>query len=672
MFLLAGLVGAPALAGVHPAEDPFRVNGSVTDLAGVLTPGEITQIESSLGDLGDSVSVDLFVVYVETFTGEGADNWANEAAEISGMGMNDLLLAVAVEDRNWSISADNNSDLGPDEAQRVFVASGERDLANDDWGQAPITYAEAIEAHLTQVAQPAPGPAQTGGGFDFLPLALLLAAGAGLVAFFFSRRKKEPAKPAESGRLEDMPLPELSRRAGSALVQVDNELRASEQELGFAQAQFGLQATESFSRAIASAKKDATAAFEAQKKLDDTTPDTDQEKRNYYLTIIRISEKVHAALMAEKKSFEELRAMESRAGEVLDQMGTRASEVASRVEGARSVISSLQGQYTPSALASVSTNPDQAEALLTSATKAITAGKERLAADDRSSAVVNARIAEQAIDSAAKLLDAVNGANTALKEASPKIEAALESITADVRDANRLAPSDQKVVAARDAAQLAIAAGVEAQEGGDPLAALDALGSAEARLDKALEGYRQQAEVVTRTRSLYNQRVEGVRSRVARADALVTANRGAMDTRPRTLASEAARYLADAEGLRDHDPQRALEALEQAGRLASDAIRVAEQQRDDFPWKDSHRRGGGGGVDMGSLILGGILSDMFDSSPRRRGGGSWGGGGGLWGSGGGSWGGGRPSSRGGFGGSFGSGGFGGGGGGSRGGGGGRF
>lgn len=661
LFLLGGLAGGPAVAGaIRPVEDPFMVNGRVSDLAGVLTRGEVTEITTAIDSLGENASIDLFVVYVDTYTGSSPADWAGDTAELSGMGRNDVLLTVAVEDRMWSISTDNDSALTQGDAEELFVTSGERDLARDDWAQAPISYAQAIESHLVD---PNPPPGAPGGAAQPVNFGLILAitAGVAAVAYFLirGRRSKHPEKVSGS-KLEQLPLPELSKRAGAALVQVDNELRSSEQELGFAQAQFGLQATESYSRTLAQAKKDATAAFEAQKKLDDTVPDTDAEKRKYYLTIINISEKVHQALMAEKKSFDELRAMESRAGEVLEQMGTRADEVAARVEGARSVVASLSGQYTPSALASVSENPDQADSLLHSARQAITAGQERLAAEDRSSAVVNARIAEQAIDSAAKLLDEVNGANTALKEAGPKLEAALESITADVRDANRLAPSDQNVVAARDAAQLAIESGISAQEGGDPLAALQQLGTAEARLDKVLEGYRQRAEVVSRTQGLFDQQVDAVRHRVARADALVTANRGAMDTRPRTLASEAARYLADAESLRSTDPERALAALNQAGKLASDAIRVAEQQRDDFPWKNSTRGGGGGGgIDVGSLILGGILSDMLDPSPRsrgRRGGGSWGGGGGgLWGSGGGSWGSSRPSSRGSFGGSFGGG-----------------
>nr|NLD41578.1 TPM domain-containing protein [Actinomycetales bacterium] len=287
-----------------------------------------------------------------------------------------------------------------------------------------------------------------------------------------------------------------------------------------------------------------------------------------------------------------------------------------------------------------------------------------------SAAVVNARIAEQAIGNAAKLLDQVHGANEALEDAGPKISEALESITMDVRDANRLASSDQNVVAARDAAQLAIASGMEAQKGGDPLAALQQLGVAEARLDRVLEKYREHAEVTSRNQRLYDQQIQGVRHLVQRADSLVTANRGAMDTRPRTLASEAARYLADAEGLRRSDPEKALAALGQAGVLANEAIRVAEQQRNDFSWKNTSRRGGG--IDVGSLILGGILGEIFDDDDDwRRRGGRGGGSGGLWGSGGsrggGSWGGPRPGgSRGSFGGGFG------GGGGSRGGGGGRF
>nr|NLD40323.1 hypothetical protein [Actinomycetales bacterium] len=410
--------GAPA-SGFVALEDPFSVTTRVTDLAEVLTPGEITQINDAIDALGDSSNIDLFVVYVDTFSGMDAGEWAGDSAELSGLGMNDLLLTVAVEDRAWAVSADNQSDVPPNEAQRLFVSSGERDLANDNWARAPISYAEAIESSLAPAAS-------TGSGFPFGILFLGVAVIAGAIYFFSRRGKKGATRGAPSEpQLDQLPLEELSKRAGAALVQVDNELRASEQELGFAQAQFGLQATESYSRAIALARKDATRAFEVQKKLDDHIPDTDAEKRSYFLTIITTAEKVHTALAGEKKSFDELRAMESRAGEVLDEVATRSTEVAARVEGARSIVTSLAAQYTASALASVSQNPDQAEGLLLSAEQAIQAGRERLAAEDRSAAVVNARIAEQAIGNAAKLLDQVHGANEALEDAGPKISEAL-------------------------------------------------------------------------------------------------------------------------------------------------------------------------------------------------------------------------------------------------------
>src|SRR5690625_7508621 len=70
-----------------------------------------------------------------------------------------------------------------------------------------------------------------------------------------------PRRPAGQELPADHPLrlptDELNKRAGSALVAVDDAIRSSEEELAFAKAQFGLQATDTFSSALDDAKDKA-------------------------------------------------------------------------------------------------------------------------------------------------------------------------------------------------------------------------------------------------------------------------------------------------------------------------------------------------------------------------------------------------------------------------------
>jgi uncharacterized membrane protein YgcG len=87
------LGGGPALA-----EPPFDVPEQVTDRAGVLV-GDESAVEAAVAELQAEDQVQLFVVYVDSFDGVEPDAWVGETAELSGFGGNDVLFAVAVEDR---------------------------------------------------------------------------------------------------------------------------------------------------------------------------------------------------------------------------------------------------------------------------------------------------------------------------------------------------------------------------------------------------------------------------------------------------------------------------------------------------------------------------------------------------------------------------------------------
>ena len=66
-----------------------------------------------------------------------------------------------------------------------------------------------------------------------------------------------------------MPTAALRQQAAAALVAVDDAIRSSAEELAFAQAQFGVQATQHFEEVLAAARTSAGDAFRLQRSLDD-------------------------------------------------------------------------------------------------------------------------------------------------------------------------------------------------------------------------------------------------------------------------------------------------------------------------------------------------------------------------------------------------------------------
>ncbi|TGJ94428.1 hypothetical protein DLJ96_19735, partial [Actinotalea fermentans ATCC 43279 = JCM 9966 = DSM 3133] len=326
-----------------------------------------------------------------------AQTWATSTANLSGLGRDDVLLAVATEDRRYDLSADHN--IGLSEASLDTVQEAIEDqLRQDDWAGAAVAAADTLHTEAT-------GSSSSGasGWLVALVVGLVAIAGFFVVRAILSKRRGTAAKPGgpdEADELAQLPTDELDRRASSALVAIDDAVKTSEQELGFAQAQFGLDATQEFQVALETGKQKVSQAFALRQQLDDDTPEAEPQARTMMAQIIALCAEVSRSLDAESDQFDELRDLQSRAPEVLEQVERRAGEVEARVAPARSTLAALFATYPEAALASVSANPDQALRLVANAREAIAAGRAALEGKDRASAVAHARAAENAVGQA--------------------------------------------------------------------------------------------------------------------------------------------------------------------------------------------------------------------------------------------------------------------------------
>ncbi len=648
------LSAALPAATVLPATAPLAVGGDITDQAGVL--GDRTdQVQSALDALAAATRYQLYVVYVPSFSGTSPEEWSNQTTRLSGLGADDLLLSVAVQDRRYFLGPATVPGLSSSQLDDVAAAIEDR-LAQDDWAGAAIVGAE-------QVQSAAQGGSSGGSGTSFLTIlvvGLLVIGAIALVVTVTSRRRTAgagpagpgPAGPGTSGDgLDALPTAVLVRRAAAALVDIDDALRASEQELAFAQAQFGADATDEFERALASGKQQVTEAFRLQQTLDDDVPDTDAQVRDVAGRIVATCAAVAADLDAQADRFVQLRDLQARAPELLDAHARSREQLAARLGPARATLERLAATYPAEALSSVARNADQAAALLTEVDAAVTGGRQGLADGDRGVAVGYGRAAEAALGQATALLDAVDHAGTDLAAAGTRLAAAIASISADLADAARLAPGDPALDEPVRAAQAAVAQAEAARTAGDPLAALRTIAQAEATLDAALAPLREAAERARRAAGLLDDALGRVDSLVRATGSYIDTRRGAVGPQARTRLAEAARLLQHAQALATQDPQSALGTAQRAEQLAVQAQQIAQADVADAERReDEHRRGGGGGSNVGGMLLGGIILDAL-----LRGGGGFGGGHAGGGFGGGGFGGG------GRGGGFGGGGGGGGG-----------
>ncbi len=97
LFLLIGWISSAA------AIEPPELRRYVTDLAGVLSPGDVDAIEQLLRQYDDSTSNQFVVLVVSSLEGESLEDFSMRVAEKNRIGQegkdNGLLFLVAVNDR---------------------------------------------------------------------------------------------------------------------------------------------------------------------------------------------------------------------------------------------------------------------------------------------------------------------------------------------------------------------------------------------------------------------------------------------------------------------------------------------------------------------------------------------------------------------------------------------
>ncbi|PPF31386.1 TPM domain-containing protein [Rathayibacter sp. AY1A3] len=654
LLIAAVLALVPATAAT--AESPVSFSSStVLDSVGVLSSGETAEIEQASRALYDQHRVQLFVAFVDSFT-DPSDRaaWADETATRNGLGTDDVLLAVAVDARQYQVSVAQGFAL--DDAQVSSLQSDDIEprLADGDWAGAAVAAADGIGQRLD-----APSAGESLGSGLLIALGVLAALVViGLVVLLLVRRaRKRRAQEAVEASID-----ELATRAGSALVHADDAVRTSEQEVGFAEAQFGADATGAFREALVTAKRLLGEAFTLQQRLDDAEPETDQERRDGYQRILQLCADAEQTLDERASAFEELRDLEKNAPQVAAALSARAAEVGDRLPSARARLAELASRYAPTAIDDVGDDADQAEDRLRFTRDQLAGAQQALQAGDSGRAAVLLRAGQQAAEQASGLVDAVATRGDELQKAEASLAGRVAEIRADVAQGRSLAASQDAESAAQAQNVAAAVASTEAAlddveraasvRPNDPLALLEALTAADATIDAAVGGFRDAQAQRERERAALGAELTSARSRVSAAEDFIAARRGAVGSEARTRVAEAARSAEYAERIAATDPREALASAQRASQLAQQALERA--RADAGAYSAPNAVGSPYGGDTTGAFLGGILVESLLGGGRRSGyrsggfgGGGFGGGGSSRRSGGGGFGGGRSSGGGG-------------------------
>lgn len=601
-----------ATAAPVAAEPPQNLPGAVTDLAGALTPGEEQQVEDALDDLAAATPYQLFVVYVDTFDGMSNRAWTDGTADLSGLGRDDILLAVAVEDRRYQVSVDQDIALSDAALSTVEQNAIEPALGDDDWAGAAIAAAAGYE----RAANP---PASAGAVVVRVLLGLAAAGLLGYGVYRVVHRRRAAARAAAE-------LDALVDRSAGALVAADEAVAAAAQEVGFTEAQLGAEHVAPVAAAVAEARTVLAEAFRARQELDDDEPDSDTRRSTLAYEVLDGCTRVEAILAAQRETVERLRALHERAPQDLAAARDEAAALATRARDTGTTWEALRRGYAPTAMADVPAAVADAAELATRASTEAEAGLAVLDTD-RAAAVAHAEEARAALGRAVVVLDALDQQATDLATAPQQIDAVGAEIDADLVDAARLGdgvvPVQEATSAARGAQDRARSADAQL----DPLAVLTALREAEAGLDRALDPLRAAEAARQHALDRLPQVRATVHARIAAAEAAIARDRWSVGATARTRLAEAQRLAVSGDAAESTDPVAALDAMRAAATRAGEAqqsaladIDLAHRRRaassDDGPsWGSSGSRRSGSGFSFGS----GSSSRRSGSSSRRSG-----------------------------------------------------
>ncbi|MEL0627762.1 TPM domain-containing protein [Salinibacterium amurskyense] len=612
---LAALLGL-LTAGPALANDPVSLDGGyVVDSVGVLD-GDSSAIDGALDSLYESQGIQLFVVYVDEFTNPSDPvDWADTTADNNGLGDNDLLLAVAVSQRQYALSVAPGAELS--DAQLDAAESAiEAELRVDNWGEAAIAGANSL----------------AGGGIPILPIVGGVAVvGAGAYVIYRVRRGGKGDRSAAP--TAEVSQEELDRRAGSALVDLDDAVKTSEQELGFAEAQFGSTATAGFQKSLDEANAAVAKAFRIRQQLDDSEPETAEQKRAMTIEIIELCEHADDLLDEQAEAFEELRQLETNAPAVLAETSTAIAAAAQRLPATEAALAALTAHYAPAAIKAVADNGTRAQALLNSAVSTSTAAQASIEAQKPSEAAVAVRAAQAELGQAIQLMDAVDSLTAELQAAEQKLAAAITDTTNDIAAARAL-PADSTAAALQPSIASAEAALAAAQSAtADPVASLSALGDANAALETVFVGVRDQQAAIAQAATQLSAALAAAQSRITTTAQFITTRRGGVGSSARTKIAEADRQFKQALALQASDPVTAVTHARTADQLAASAYEIAQREVTQFSGSSTAGVGGllGGSNSGGGDVLGGIIGGLIGGSlgsrsSRPSSGYSWGGG----------------------------------------------
>jgi hypothetical protein len=432
---------------------------------------------------------------------------------------------------------------------------------------------------------------------------------------------------------------DLARRAGAALVDADERIRTTTDELAFAEAELGVGPTKDLREALAAIKQHMGEAFHLNQLNFDDIPDTPEELRTRHARIIQLCEWAEALIDDRTTALAEPIARARRAPEIIAGVRRDAALLRARLPHVRETVARLAARYAPEALQQIEANPSEAEQLLGFAEHSAGVAERRREAGHREQANLALEAATESTRRAETLIDAVENFEIEALRAESTLAAIIEDSRGDLVTA-RTAPQTPAVAEAVAALTAALAALPAAGVNTDPFTHLTRLREANGALDAAIAIAREREAHPLPSPEQVRHAIDDADRNLAVTRDVIAGHRGWIGADARTRIAEAERIRVDIDRLigsaaatgaapvAEDQREEALRLARRVAFLASEGLQLAQRDIDASrpapvngyggpgyaPQGWGGRRGGNdlvGGI-LGGLVIGSILDGFFD------------------------------------------------------------
>jgi len=612
---LTGLIAAPSAT----AQPPFRLSGYITDNAGALNGSGRAAMQTATGKLYSDRHIQLWVVFVDDFSGQPAVSWTENTRAASDLGDFDAILAVATVDHSYAFLVPHRvqtiSGSQVDDLRRNQI---EPALRRGDWSGAAVAAANGLDRGQ-QPASAAP---------LLIGLGVILVAVLALYVFMrYRRRRRRAAELAAAKRVDATDPDALAALSLGALddlsrwkvVDVDNAVRTSVNELALTIEEFGEQRTQPFTRAVDNAKAALSQAFTVRQQLDDAIPETRAQRRELLTEVIVAAARADVELESQREAFEEMRDLVVNAPSRLDALTRQVVDLTARIAPADQRMTELHNEFDAAALASVATNVTTAKDRLAFADQNLSRARELAArpiSGEQSGLVDAVHAAESSLGQARSLLDAVDSAANDIRHAVATLPSLIADIQSGIEHANTAlqnaqqtkAPHLRDLASARTAAAQALDV-ARTNGSSDPLASFTGLTKANADLSGLLATVAEEQAAAERLTRTLEQALFTAQSRVHAVSEYIDNRRGSIGPEARTRLAEASRQIEAAQDKKPTGLSEAITHANNAASLAAEAQSLAEADVQSTQRAYTSRYGNGDhtGAMMGGIIIGDIL-----------------------------------------------------------------